>query len=249
MVLYVDTREQGRLPDMLLEPNAVEGGAQSTYLEYGDYIITGGPAGRPGRPDTGPLEAPAAAVIERKTYDDFVGSIKSGRLDVQLRGCQARAARGGGITCLLLQGSGSIRSDMKPAAYVSKMAALAWRGITVVSMRDEKETFYFVKKLAALAAAGTEAPAASAEPAISEWGDSIRVRGRKTETDSAIQQAIWMLQGLPGVGPHKARKMLEGRSISDIISDTGDKKTEVVRRACAASLPAGHVDYQIPNKK
>jgi ERCC4-type nuclease len=133
-----------------------------------------------------------ALLVERKTLPDLVASIKDGRLFVQ--GC--RLAGSPLRTALILEGTSKdlVDSGMRREAIQGALISLTlYLGIPLLRSRDPEETaqlMLFAARQGRLVASGTPP-----RP------------GRRPRRKHRIQARV--LQGLPGVGPERARRLLE----------------------------------------
>lgn len=134
----------------------------------------------------------ASLLVERKTLADLVSSIKDGRLFTQ--GC--RLAGSPLRTALILEGTGKdlATSAMSREAIQGALISLSlYLGIAVLRARDSAET----ARLMLFAARQGRQAARSVAPRP----------GRRLRSKRRIQARV--LQGLPGVGPERARRLLE----------------------------------------
>jgi DNA excision repair protein ERCC-4 len=131
-------------------------------------------------------------LVERKTLPDLVASIKDGRLFAQ--GC--RLAGSALRVALILEGTGKDLVDfrMRREAIQGALIGLTlYLGIPLLRSRDAEETaqlMLFAARQGRLVAAGMP-PRPGRRPT------------RKTRIQSRV------LQGLPGVGPQRAGRLLE----------------------------------------
>jgi len=131
-------------------------------------------------------------LFERKRFPDFIASIRDGRLFGQ--GC--RLAGSPLRTALILEGSSAdlVGSGMRRGAIQGALISLAlYLGIPLLRSRDPAET----AQLMLFAARQGRLVATGAPPRP----------GRRPRGKSRIQSRV--LQGLPGVGPQRARQLLE----------------------------------------
>ena len=203
-MLYVDTREHGNLPDTLVKLPDVK----KEYMEYGDYKI-----------DTKTKEP---ILIERKAFDDFISSIKSHRLDTQIEGCLSITDN----VILLIEGNTSNFSKMPYTAYVAKIASLSQRGVQVIQLKNDRESFVFLTKLLDIHLNGHKSQSHG------------RVSPPLTRKMTLQEQAIWMLQGIQGIGPKTAANILDAQTISDILLKTDNltKYEKLIQEICKVSL-------------
>jgi DNA excision repair protein ERCC-4 len=159
-------------------------------------------------------------VVERKTYADFAASLVDGRLFPQaaaLAQCPHRPV-------ILLEGPTPPRlPDVHPHALKGAVISLAvmWR-LPVLCARDPADSLSVLRDLAHQAnVAGGVLKRYDRKPK--------RLAGRK----------LYMLQGLPGVGPELAHRLLQQfGSVERIITATEDALTQVrgVGRKKAAEI-------------
>lgn len=147
---------------------------------------------RLGRLPVGDYRIDDALLFERKTLPDLVESIKDGRLFAQgLRLAQAplRAA-------IILEGRSQDLTDsrMRRDAIQGALVTLTlFLGIPLLRSMDPEET----ATLMLFAARQGRAQASGALPR----------KGRRPRGKARVQSRI--LQGLPGIGPERARRLLE----------------------------------------
>jgi DNA excision repair protein ERCC-4 len=135
-------------------------------------------------------------LIERKTFRDFVLSIKDGRLFRQA----ARLATAKKITTMILEGtSGEIKSiGMKREALQGAMICLSIKfNLPVLRSRSPKETAWLIA-----VAAGQCTPTKRAEK-------QLFPRPAPTKRRNTHQKQLFILQGLPGIGPKRAKLLLK----------------------------------------
>lgn len=166
-----------------------------------------------------------ALLVERKTLLDLVHSIKDGRLFAQ--GVRLANAPKRGV--LILEGSSAhlTRSGMRREAIQGALMSLTlFLGIPLLRSADAEET----AALLLLAARQGRAFASGAYPR----------KGKRPRGKPRVQSRI--LQGLPGIGPERARRLLErfgsvesimAASVDELASVSGIGKTtaEAVRWA------------------
>ena len=145
-------------------------------------------------------------LVERKTLVDLVASIKDGRLFRQ--GC--RLACSPLRTALVLEGTGAdlAHSGMRREAIQGALIGLTlYLGVPLLRSLDPSETARII-----LFAARQGRRATGVGPPRP---------GRRPDGKQKIQARV--LQGLPGVGPHRARALLErfGSLESIMQADTG----------------------------
>jgi ERCC4-type nuclease len=133
-----------------------------------------------------------ALLIERKTLPDLVESIKDGRLFGQ--GC--RLAVSGLRAAMVLEGTGQdlTGSGMRREAIQGALISLTlYLGVPLLRSRHPAETaqlMRFAAKQGRLVASGT-----------------VSRPGRRAKRKHLVQSRV--LQGLPGVGAERARRLLE----------------------------------------
>lgn len=171
-MLRIDTREKGRLPDKLHKlDNTV-----LVKLVAGDYQI-----------DT----KDGILVIERTRLDDFIGKIKSGRIDTQLDTCSSLSKN----TMLILEGMHEKpHSKMSYISIMSKMASISQRGVQIICTRNSSETYEFIKKLHSIHSGNTTTK------------NFNRVKRKAMSLD---EQALFMLMGANNIGHKTAERILE----------------------------------------
>jgi DNA excision repair protein ERCC-4 len=183
----------------------------------GDFAI------RMERLTVGDYEIDSGVVVERKTYADFATSLADGRLFPQA----AALARSPHRPIVLIEGpKPSEMPDVHPHALKGAMISLAvmWR-LPVIQARDAEESLLILRFLAQ--------QLARVESGI------LRRYDRKPKRLSS--RKLYILQGLPGVGPALAnRLLLQFGSVEHVITaDTnmlvqvrgiGPKKAEQIRK-------------------
>jgi ERCC4-type nuclease len=133
-----------------------------------------------------------ALLFERKTLQDLAASIKDGRLFAQ----GLRLANAPLRSALILEGSSRdlVDSRMRREAIQGALVTLAlFLGIPLLRSMDAEET----ASLILFAARQGRAFAAGALPR----------KGKRPRGKPRVQSRI--LQGLPGIGPERARRLLE----------------------------------------
>lgn len=131
-------------------------------------------------------------LFERKTLPDLVASIKDGRLFAQ----GLRLARAPLRTALILEGRSKDLADsgMRREAIQGALVTLTlFMGIPLLRSMDPEET----ATLMLFAARQGRAFASGALPR----------KGRRPQGKARVQNRL--LQGLPGIGPERARRLLE----------------------------------------
>lgn len=131
-------------------------------------------------------------IVERKTLADFAASIVDGRVFRQASS-MARSARRG---VLLLEGSGADLNAVgvqREALQGALIHLSVFRGLAVLRAHDPEETARLLVYLGRQAAAW-------ASGALPRPG--YRPKGRRA-------RQLFLLQGLPGVGPGRAARLLD----------------------------------------
>ncbi|MGB0723197.1 MAG: ERCC4 domain-containing protein [Gammaproteobacteria bacterium] len=146
-------------------------------------------------------------LVERKTLPDLVRSITDGRLFSQA----CRLADSPLLTTLLLEGTTRDlhRTQMRREAIQGALITVAlYLGIPVLRSRDAQES----ADLLLYAARQGRAVAQGVLPR----------RGRRIKGKRAIQSRV--LQGLPLVGPERAKRLLDHfGSVEQVLSADGDE--------------------------
>ena len=159
-------------------------------------------------------------VVERKTYADFATSLIDGRLFPQA----AALARCPHRPVILLEGPTPPRlPDVHPHALKGAVISLAvmWR-LPVLYARDPADSLRVLRDLAHQANLG---------------GGVLKRYDRKPKRLAG--RKLYMLQGLPGVGPELAHRLLQQfGSVERVITATEDALTQVrgVGRKRAAEI-------------
>jgi len=147
-------------------------------------------------------------IIERKSANDFLASLTSGRIFPQLR----ELANHNAIVC--------VHDDIHRAllfrkcpynAYLALLATIAFKfRVPVLFFKDRKEYIAFVKQ-ASQTLVKKQAPLA-----------------RRMRAQSLREEALWVLQGIRGVGPHKAERLLnEFGSLRNLIARLDEVKGKI----------------------
>ena len=148
-------------------------------------------------------------VVERKTYADFAMSLIDGRLFPQA----AALARCPHRPVILLEGRAPLRlPNVHPHALKGAVISLAvmWR-LPVLYARDPADSLRVLRDLADQASLA---------------GGLLQRYDRKPKRLAA--RKLYMLQGLPGVGPELAYRLLQQfGSIEQVISATEDALMQV----------------------
>jgi ERCC4-type nuclease len=184
---------------------------------------------------TGDYRIDELLLIERKTLVDLVASIKDGRLFTQA----CRLADSELWTALILEGTGRDLADsgMRREAIQGALITLTlYLGIPLLRSRDPQET----AQIMLFAARQGRALASGA----------LQRRGRRPRGKYRTQTRV--LQGLPGVGPERAKLLLErfgsveavmtaGRDDPESVRGIGKGTAEAIRWAVGESAP----DYRV----
>jgi DNA excision repair protein ERCC-4 len=148
-------------------------------------------------------------VVERKTYADFAVSLTDGRLFCQA----ARLARCPHRPVILLEGPRPARMpEVHPHALKSAMASLAvmWR-LPVLVARDPEDSVTILRFLARQ---------------LRSSNGGLKRYDRKPKRFGS--RKLYMLQGLPGVGPALAHRLLiEFGSVERVVTADEDELTRV----------------------
>ena len=151
-------------------------------------------------------------LVERKTLPDLVRSITDGRLFTQ--GC--RLADAGIWTAVILEGTGRDLADsgMRREAIQGALITLTlYLGVPLLRSRDPEETARLMLY------AARQGRALAVRPLARE--------GRRPRAKLSIQTRV--LQGLPGVGPERARRLLERFGDLESVMAAGVTELESVR--------------------
>jgi Fanconi anemia group M protein len=128
--------------------------------------------------------------VERKAAADFVQSLFVGKLFGQISLCKAHYEK----VVLLIEGDiYATRSQVEPAALdgaISYMSML--EGCTIVQTKDHKHTARMLSIMARHTQAGL--------------GYDVPLRGGKPKDYRSLAQ--YLVEGLPGIGPGTAQKLL-----------------------------------------
>ncbi|MEM2352441.1 MAG: ERCC4 domain-containing protein [Thermoproteota archaeon] len=179
MKVVVDSREAS------FQPKIVEGLKEAgievwiEILECGDYYI---PAGE------------KSVIIERKTSNDFVSSVRTRRLWEELDGLKRAEAR----PLLLIEGSLSVVEDLTdwaPQSICGIISSVIFDyGVPVVVLPSRRWTIIYITTLAK----GLTSPKTRIHP--------LRV---KEKVERFEDYPICVLEGLPGVSGKRARDLLK----------------------------------------
>ena len=139
----------------------------------------------------GDYALPGSFLIERKEANDFVTSIMDGHLFHQAELLASQADR----PLMILEGSlDEIYSGIDPESIAGALSALVlFYGIAILPTSDVDGTARLIGRLIRHATRGL--------------GYEIPMRTDKPRCDSGA--ALFLVEGLPGVGPGMARKLLQ----------------------------------------
>jgi len=139
----------------------------------------------------GDYALPGSFVIERKEANDFVTSIMNGHLFHQ---AELLASQGDRSLMILEGNMDEIYSAMDPESIAGAVSALfLFYGIAILPSSDVDGTARLIGRLLRHATRGL--------------GYEIPMRTDKPRYDSGA--ALFLVEGLPGVGPGMARKLLQ----------------------------------------
>jgi Fanconi anemia group M protein len=170
--IIVDHRESRSLvmrfltqKDIIVEPQ---------QLDVGDYIIS------------------SRIGIERKTIDDFLGSLIEGKLFVQMKNLRATYSR----PLLLIEGEGLLtkRNISHNAIFGSFVSIIVDFGIPIITTQSPQETADFL--------------AVMAQREQKEGDRAVAIRGEKTARTISEQQQF-LVEGLPNVSAVLAQRLLQ----------------------------------------
>jgi len=149
--------------------------------------------------------------IERKTASDFINSIIDGRLFQQATKLLENFSR----PLIIIEGDDFSSRKVHPNAIKGAILSMAVDyGIPVLTTKDSTET----AELIALLAKREE-----------KAGRFARLRGeKKPMTDKEYQ--VYLVEGLPGVGPELARKLLARFGNVENVFTAGEKELKMVEK-------------------
>lgn len=174
-------------------------------LACGDWLFIGSEEHRP-------------LLIERKTPTDLVGSMKNGRLVRQLKGLKDFEDKGD--ICLLIEGwMGTIqrftRFDATSVSRFIESIALVWK-VPIIPSPNQKWTISWFKSKAKAMGKPKEKKLYALRPSarkVLDVGD----------------QARYVLEGIPGIGPKRATVLLRKfGSIKNITNASRDELKKAV---------------------
>lgn len=148
--------------------------------------------------------------VERKEANDFVSSIMDRRLFAQVPLLKATYAR----PFIIVEGDlSSVRSAIEPAALAGALSYLSvLEGITVMHTTSAEQTALQLITMA--------------RHAIEGLGYEIALRGSKPKDRRS--QAQYLVEGLPGIGPAAAKKLLAHfGSPAKVLSASPEELTQV----------------------
>jgi ERCC4-related helicase len=143
-------------------------------LDIGDYIVS------------------SRIAIERKTVDDFLGSLIEGKLFVQMKNLRTTYSR----PLLLIEGEGLLtkRNISTNAIFGSITAIIVDFGIPIITTHSPQETADFLSVMA--------------QREQKEGDRVVAIRGEKTARTIAEQQQF-LVEGLPNVSAVLAQRLLQ----------------------------------------
>ncbi len=153
-------------------------------------------------------------LIERKTLTDLAASIKSGRLFAQM----FQLAQSGKKCVLLLEGTASdlMNSGMRREAIQGALIHITLRlEIPMLRAKDAEESARIIR----YTAKQLEQPA---------YKKTKVKRYRSVKLKSKQKKQLYLLQGLPGVGPERAHALLERFGSVENIVQASEKELQTV---------------------
>lgn len=138
----------------------------------------------------GDYHAPGLVIIERKAAGDFVSSLLDSRLFGQAELLAAHDDR----AVMIIEGTlDRVRSDIQPEALAGALSALSmYYRLSVLPTTGPEQTARVIGRLMLHRSTGL--------------GYEINLRTAKPKVDGAVSQ--YLVEGLPGIGPAMARKLL-----------------------------------------
>ena len=162
-------------------------------LDVGDYIVS------------------SRIGIERKTVDDFLGSLIEGKLFVQMKHLRTAYSR----PLLLIEGEGLLtkRNMSHNAIFGSMVAIIVDFGIPIITTHSAQETADFL--------------AVMAQREQKEGDRIVSIRGEKTARTLSEQQQF-LVEGLPNVSAVLAQRLLQHfGSIRALVNATEEELCEI----------------------
>lgn len=139
----------------------------------------------------GDYHAPGYVLVERKSAVDFVTSLMDSRL---LGQAEMLASHDDRAVMIIEGGLDKVRSAMQPEAVAGALSALTmYYGLTVLPTTGPEQTARVLGRLLI--------------HRVNGLGYDIATRVAKPKVDGAISQ--YLVEGMPGVGPQVARRLLE----------------------------------------
>ena len=179
--VIIDTRENSKHPEFksILDEKGVKTSVE--MLNAGDFLIFGNEEGK-------------GCLIERKEISDFISSMVSGRIFEQLEKLKSADAR----PLILVEGSFAQARKYSKVNSSSILGCISnivlkW-GVPVITLPSKKWTPYFI--LAVSTCLGKEK-------------QPYALRGGAPRKLSLREKQIYLLQGLPSVGPKTSEALLE----------------------------------------
>jgi ERCC4-type nuclease len=172
--------------EVVVDDRESRGGVAAVLAARDDVVL------RVERLPLGDYRIEGRLLVERKTLPDLVQSISDGRLFTQ--GC--RLADAGVWTAVILEGTGRDLADsgMRREAIQGALITLTlYLGVPLLRARGPEESARLMLYAARQGRALATRPLA-------------RI-GRQPRTKLSVQTRV--LQGLPGIGPERARRLLE----------------------------------------
>ena len=204
--IIIDTREkQSLVASFLLEKNA---NIKFETLQIADYLI-----------ESSKNKQDKTIAIERKSYSDFISSMISKRLFIQLKELKKYPNN-----ILIIEGRNMQYKEDEDNKIENKNLENAARGmilsiitefqIPIIFTKDEEETSEFLLLLAKR----------QEKPSI-----EISLRPSKT-LKTKQEKKQYILEGFPGIGPKTAKNLLKKfKSIKNIINSSEEELKEILR--------------------
>jgi Fanconi anemia group M protein len=144
-------------------------------------------------------------LIERKTLDDLKGSVISKRLWGQLDGMNR--VRDVSVPVLLVEGTSSFRG-FKGKQLKGVLNRVSMLGIQVIQTDNEAHTVHWLKKLRDEPNQLFDQDKKVVQEILLPKSQSLR-KGKKAREMTLPQKQRYILEGLPGIGPKSADKLLK----------------------------------------